>query len=66
VTERELEPTGVAARRRPRGAGNATVRQEDVARQAGVSTASVSRALNSPNLVSQELRDRITRATREL
>jgi LacI family transcriptional regulator len=31
-----------------------------------VSTASVSRALNTPNLVSPELRDRITRATGEL
>lgn len=39
---------------------------EDVARQAGVSTASVSRALNTPNLVSQVLRDRITQAAQEL
>ena len=39
---------------------------EDVARQAGVSTASVSRALNTPDLVSQVLRDRITRATQDL
>ena len=42
------------------------VRLEDVARQAGVSTASVSRALNTPDLVSPELRDRIARAAQEL
>ena len=42
------------------------VKLEDVARQAGVSTASVSRALNTPDLVSQVLRDRITRATQDL
>jgi len=42
------------------------VKLEDVARHAGVSTASVSRALNSPGLVSQVLRDRITQAALEL
>ncbi len=42
------------------------MRLEDVARHAGVSTASVSRALNTPNLVSSELRDRIAQAAREL
>jgi LacI family transcriptional regulator len=56
----------VRARRRPRGSIGAPVRLEDVARQAGVSTASVSRALNTPNLVSPELRDRIAQATQEL
>ena len=39
---------------------------EDVARHAGVSTASVSRALNTPNLVSQVLRDRIEQASQDL
>ncbi len=56
----------VGARRRPRRSGGAPVRLEDVARQAGVSTASVSRALNTPNLVSPELRDRIARAAQAL
>ena len=39
---------------------------EDVARRAGVSTASVSRALNTPNLVSPALRDRIIQAAQDL
>ncbi|HEX3400223.1 MAG TPA: LacI family DNA-binding transcriptional regulator [Acetobacteraceae bacterium] len=52
----------VGARRRPRRSSSATVKLEDVARQAGVSTASVSRALNTPHLVSPELRDRIAQA----
>ncbi len=54
------------AHRRPRRASGAPVRLEDVARQAGVSTASVSRALNTPNLVSPELRERIAQATQDL
>jgi LacI family transcriptional regulator len=52
--------------RRPRRATGASVKLEDVARRAGVSTASVSRALNTPNLVSSELRDRITKAAQDL
>lgn len=52
--------------RRPRRATGASVKLEDVARRAGVSTASVSRALNTPNLVSPELRDRITQAALDL
>jgi LacI family transcriptional regulator len=55
-----------AMRRRPRRSGNAPVRLEDVARLAGVSTASVSRALNAPDLVSIALRDRISHAVQEL
>ena len=54
------------ARRRPRRSSGASVRLEDVARHAGVSTATVSRALNTPNLVSLELRDRIAQAARDL
>src|SRR5262249_8702024 len=52
--------------RRPRRTGGTAVKLEDVARHAGVSTASVSRALNTPNLVSQVLRDRITQAAQDL
>lgn len=52
--------------RRARRSGGASVKLEDVARQAGVSTASVSRALNTPNLVSPALRDRIARAAQDL
>jgi LacI family transcriptional regulator len=58
--------TAKAMRRRPRRAGNAAVRLEDVARLAGVSTASVSRALNAPDLVSTVLRERILHAAQEL
>jgi LacI family transcriptional regulator len=42
------------------------VRLEDVARHASVSTATVSRALNSPSQVSPELRDRIAQAALDL
>ena len=52
--------------RRSRRSGTAPVRLEDVARLAGVSTASVSRALNAPALVSAVLRDRILHAAQEL
>ncbi len=43
--------------------GSATVR--DVARKAGVSTATVSRAFNQPDAVSEECRKRVFRAVRE-
>lgn len=52
--------------RRTRRSSSASVKLQDVARRAGVSTASVSRALNTPNLVSPELRDRITQAVQDL
>jgi LacI family gluconate utilization system Gnt-I transcriptional repressor len=39
-----------------------TVRVEDVAREAGVSPITVSRALNSPHLVREETRERVTEA----
>ena len=52
--------------RRPRRSNGASAKLEDVARRAGVSTASVSRALNTPNLVSAELRDRIAQAVQDL
>ena len=38
----------------------------DVARVAGVSTATVSRAMNNPAAVSEELRDRIASVVRHL
>lgn len=62
----ERAGTALSVRRRPRRSSSAAVRLEDVARLAGVSTASVSRALNAPDLVSPELRERIARAVQEL
>jgi len=62
----ELSGPATAMHRRPRRSGHAPVRLEDVARLAGVSTASVSRALNAPDLVSAVLRDRILHAAQEL
>lgn len=46
------------------GAGNATL--SDVAAAAGVSTATVSRCLNTPDLVQQTTRDRVQDAVRRL
>ncbi len=65
MIRRERVHVEVRARRARRSNG-ASVKLEDVARRAGVSTASVSRALNTPNLVSSELRDRITKAAQDL
>jgi LacI family transcriptional regulator len=51
---------------RSRKASSAPVRLADVARYAGVSTASVSRAINSPDLVSVKLRERVSHAAQVL
>lgn len=51
---------------RERKATSAPVRLRDVARFAGVSTASVSRAINFPDKVSPELRDRVEKAAQLL
>lgn len=53
-------------RGRSRKSSSAPVRLIDVARYAGVSTASVSRAFNEPELVSVELRERVTHAAQVL
>lgn len=53
-------------RRRVRKASTAAVKLADVARLAGVSTASVSRALNAPATVSPDLRDRVRAAAKQL
>ncbi len=52
--------------RRSAGEGRSHARLVDVARRAGVSTASVSRALNSPQKVSPDLRARIQDALNKL
>jgi LacI family transcriptional regulator len=62
----ERPKMAASIRRRTRRSSPATVRLEDVARLAGVSTASVSRALNAPDMVSTVLRERIARAVHEL
>lgn len=51
---------------RARKHSGASVRLRDVARYAGVSTASVSRTINSPHLVSDDLRERVSRASQLL
>lgn len=51
---------------RVRKTSGAPVRLRDVARYVGVSTASVSRALNMPHLVSDELRERVLQAAQLL
>ncbi len=57
---------GAPERRRARRTNPTAVKLDDVARVAGVSTASVSRALNTPELVSPALRERVVKAVREL
>lgn len=58
------------ARRAPRNASGTQskgmVGLRDVARAAGVSTATVSRAINNPNLVSAELRERVASVIKHL
>jgi LacI family transcriptional regulator len=49
-----------------KGRLNPRVKIEDVARQAAVSAATVSRVLNHPEIVRPELRDKVTRAISEL
>ena len=64
------EPSAGRERRstqsRARKASSAPVRLADVARYAGVSTASVSRAINAPELVSLDLRQRVQHAAQVL
>ncbi len=67
----EMTPGHMAAgeagqRRRVRKTSTSTVKLEDVARLAQVSTASVSRTLNTPHLVSPQLRERVMKAVAEL
>src|SRR5882724_10708743 len=52
--------------RDPRGRLSTRVKIEDVARQAGVSPATVSRVLNHPEIVRPELRDKVSRAIANL
>jgi LacI family gluconate utilization system Gnt-I transcriptional repressor len=46
--------------------GGGSARMRDVAQRAGVSTMTVSRALNEPGKVSPEMRERVVRAVQEL
>lgn len=52
--------------REPNGSARKTVRLEDVAVLAGVSTATVSRSINEPEKVNAEMRERVLAAAAEL
>ena len=60
-----MSATQQAVRRRTRKRGGVTT-LADVAALAGVSTASVSRALNKPDQVSKQIRNRVSRAVADL
>ena len=57
-------PKETTARRAKSGAGSPTL--EDVARLAGVSTATVSRCLNSPDQVVERTRDRVLKIVKDI
>ena len=68
-TERRTKGKATAVRvvqNRSRRTSSAPVRLADVARYAGVSTASVSRAINAPELVSLDVRQRVQHAAQVL
>ena len=61
------ERQGVEERQGSRGrVGGGSMRMRDVAKRAGVSTMTVSRALNEPSKVSTEMRERVSRAVQEI
>src|SRR5438876_1747131 len=72
IDRRCRQQTGVAlvkpaeSKRRKRGGGATTLRMRDVARKAGVSVMTVSRALNDPDKVSEEMRQRVRAVVEEI
>lgn len=61
-----VETKRVVKRRRQKNVASHPLTLRDVAFAAGVSTASASRALTRPDLVSEDLKDEVERAAREL